>query len=82
MAKNSKKLAKKVYPRISARAKLIEYVNVKLDERHFYINPDQYRNPEVRKALELPERGAGCTILIDKLIKTENRQIDVNWQNQ
>ena len=37
----------------------IEYVSEKPDERHFYIDPDKYRNPEVRKALELPEGGVG-----------------------
>ena len=35
----------------------IEYVSEKPDERRFYIDPDKYRNPEVRKALELPEGG-------------------------
>jgi hypothetical protein len=42
MAKNSKKLAYKICPRISVRAKLIEYVNDKPDELSFYINPDKY----------------------------------------
>ena len=37
----------------------VEYVSEKTDERHFYIDPDKYRNPEVRKALELPEGGVG-----------------------
>lgn len=37
----------------------IEYVSEKPDERHFYIDPDRYRNPDVRKALQLPEGGVG-----------------------
>ena len=37
----------------------IEYVSEKPDERSFYIDPDKYRNPEVRKALDLPEGGVG-----------------------
>ncbi len=37
----------------------IEYVSEKPDERCFYIDPDKYRNPEVRKALELSEGGVG-----------------------
>ena len=37
----------------------IEYVSMKPDERCFYIDPDKYRNPEVRKALGLPMTGAG-----------------------
>ena len=37
----------------------VECVSEKPDERHFYIDPDKYRNPEVRKALELPEGGVG-----------------------
>ena len=37
----------------------IEYVSEKPDERCFYIDPDKYRNPEVRKELELPISGIG-----------------------
>ena len=37
----------------------IEYVSEKPDERRFYIDPDKYRNPEVRKALGLPAAGVG-----------------------
>ena len=37
----------------------IEYVSEKPDERHFYIDPDKYRNPEFRKKLGLPEEGVG-----------------------
>ena len=38
----------------------IEYVSEKPDERRFYMDPDKYRNPEVRKALDLTEGGTGC----------------------
>lgn len=37
----------------------IEYASEKPDERRFYIDPDKYRNPEVRKTLELPMVGIG-----------------------
>jgi hypothetical protein len=37
----------------------IEYVSAKPDERRFYIDPDKYRNPEVRKAMELADGGVG-----------------------
>ena len=37
----------------------VEYFSEKPAERLFYIDPDKYRNPEVRKALELPMTGTG-----------------------
>ena len=37
----------------------VENVSEKPDEQRFYIDPDKYRNPEVRKELELPMTGTG-----------------------
>ena len=33
----------------------VEYVYEKPDERHYFIDPDKYRNPEVKKALGLAD---------------------------
>ena len=37
----------------------LEYVEDKPDETCFYIDPDKYRNPEIRNELGLPEAGTG-----------------------
>jgi len=37
----------------------IGFTDEKPDERRIYVDPDRYRNPDVRKALGLPEEGIG-----------------------